>query len=111
MATTQARTVVTAPASARRGEVVELRTLIAHPMETGYRVGSAGQPLARDILRRFECRCDGELVFAADLAPAIAANPYIAFTMRVTKSGTLSFKWEGDNGFSWIETRAFTVTA
>jgi sulfur-oxidizing protein SoxZ len=107
---TAARTVITLPATARRGDVVELRTLIGHPMETGYRVGDGGQVLPRDILRRFECRLDGELVFAADLAPAISANPYIAFTLRATKSGTLSFSWEGDNGFAWTETRPFTVS-
>jgi sulfur-oxidizing protein SoxZ len=107
---TIARTHITVPATARRGDVVELRTLIAHAMETGYRVGDAGQVLPRDILRRFECRLDGELVFAADLAPAISANPYIAFTLRAENSGTLSFKWEGDNGFSWTETRPFNVT-
>src|SRR4030095_12971943 len=81
-----ARTVITVPASAKRGEVIEVRTLIAHPMEAGYRTGAHaradGQVLPRDILRRFECRHDGELVFAADLAPAIAANPYIAFSLR-----------------------------
>jgi sulfur-oxidizing protein SoxZ len=110
MATAAARTVITLPTTARRGEVVELRTLIAHAMETGYRVGDAGQVLPRDILRRFECRLDGELVFAADLAPAISANPYLAFTLQATRSGTLSFAWTGDNGFAWSETRPFTVT-
>lgn len=104
-----ARTVITLPTAVRRGEVVEVRTLIAHPMETGYRSGGDGRPLPRDILRRFECRYDGELVFAADLAPAIAANPYIAFTLRATASGTLSFRWEGDNGFSQVEERRLEV--
>lgn len=107
---TAARTVITLPATARRGDVVELRTLIGHTMETGYRVGDGGQVLPRDILRRFECRLDGELVFAADLAPAISANPYIAFNLRAAKSGTLSFSWQSDNGFAWTETRPFTVT-
>ena len=104
-----ARTVITMPASAKRGEVIEVRTLIAHPMESGYRTGADGQVLPRDILRRFECRHDGELVFAADLAPAIAANPYIAFSLRATSSGTLSFTWKGDKGFSQTEERRLDV--
>ena len=107
---TAARAVITLPASARRGDVVDVRTLVSHAMETGYRTGSDGQPLARDILRRFECRFDGELVFGADLAPAIAANPYLAFSLRATASGTLSFRWDGDNGFSHTETRTLSVT-
>ncbi len=104
-----ARAVITLPSTARRGDVIEVRTLIAHPMETGYRNGADGRPLPRDILRRFECRLDGELVFAADLAPAIAANPYLAFTLRADAGGTLSFTWEGDNGFRHTETRPLAV--
>ena len=105
-----ARTLVTAPRTARRGEVIELRVLIAHPMETGYRPGADGQVLARDLIRRFTCRYDGEVVFAADLYAAVAANPYLAFTTVATRSGTLSFTWEGDKDFAQTESVAITVT-
>jgi sulfur-oxidizing protein SoxZ len=105
-----ARTLITVPAAARRGEVIEIRTLIQHLMETGYRPDAQGAVAPRDILRRFVCAYDGVEVFAMQLAPAIAANPYIAFTTVATHSGTLSFTWTGDNGFSQTETRAITVT-
>jgi sulfur-oxidizing protein SoxZ len=105
-----ARTLIQAPATASRGEVIEIRTLIAHPMETGYRSGTDGRMLPRDIIRRFTCRYDGERVFAADLHPAIAANPYLVFHTIATGSGTLTFTWEGDNGFAQTETHALTVT-
>jgi sulfur-oxidizing protein SoxZ len=105
-----ARTLITMPATARRGEVIEIRTLIAHPMETGYRPGADGKVLARDIIRRLSCRYDGELVFSADMFPAISANPYIAFHTVATVSGTLTFSWEGDNGFSQTETATLAVT-
>jgi len=104
-----ARALITLPASARRGETIEVRTLIAHPMETGYRRDADGQPLPRDLIRRFVCRLDGETVFAAELHAAIAANPYIAFTLRVDGPGTLSFRWEGDNGFVQAESRLLVV--
>lgn len=104
-----ARTLIHAPTSARRGEVVEIRTLIAHPMETGYRAGSDGRTLVRDIIRRFSCRYNGELVFSADLYPAISANPYLAFFVVANASGTLSFSWEGDNGFAQTESAIITV--
>lgn len=106
-----ARALISMPASARRGEVIEIRALIGHVMETGYRPGADGQILKRDILRRFVCRYNGEQVFAAELYPAIAANPYLAFFTLATDSGTLSFTWEGDNGFAQTETMALTVTA
>jgi sulfur-oxidizing protein SoxZ len=104
-----ARTLIHVPTTARKGEVVEIRTLIAHPMETGYRAGSDGRTLPRDIIRRFSCRYNGEVVFSADLYPAISANPYIAFNVVANASGSFSFTWEGDNGFAQTETASITV--
>lgn len=105
-----ARTLITVPATAKRGEVIELRTLIAHPMETGYRPDSEGQVQPRDLIRRFACRYNGELVFSAELFAAVAANPYLAFSTVATASGTISFTWEGDKGFAQTESVAITVT-
>lgn len=105
-----ARALVTVPATAKRGEIVEIRALIGHAMETGYRPGADGQILARDIIRSFSCRYNGEQVFAAQLHPAISANPYIAFFTVATESGTLEFRWEGDHGFTQTETARIAVT-
>jgi sulfur-oxidizing protein SoxZ len=104
-----ARALIHLPAQARRGDVVELRVTIAHPMETGFRSDNEGRVVPRDILRRFTCRLDGEVVFVAQLHPAVAAQPYLAFHLRATRSGTLSFSWEGDNGFAQTETRPLAV--
>ncbi len=105
-----ARTLITAPTSARRGEVITLRTLIAHPMETGYRVDAAGRVVARNIIRRFRCRYNGETVFAAELFAAVAANPLLEFSTVATESGVLEFSWEGDNGFAQSELVNLLVT-
>ncbi len=105
-----ARVLIQVPATARRGEVIELRATIAHPMETGYRPGADGKPVPRDLVRRFTCRYRGETVFVADLHPAIAANPYLAFHTVATESGTIEFEWTGDNGFSQVEKRELQVT-
>jgi len=105
-----ARTLIQLPATARRGEVIEVSALIAHPMETGYRPGTDGRVLPRDIVRRFACRYNGELVLAAELHPAIAANPYLAFHTVATDSGTLEFEWTGDQGFRQVERRPLQVT-
>jgi sulfur-oxidizing protein SoxZ len=104
-----ARALINVPATARAGEVVEIKTLIAHPMETGHRVGPDGRLLPRDIIRRFTCAYDGEVVFGVELHPAVAANPFLVFTTVATVTGTLTFTWEGDNGFSQTETRTLTV--
>jgi sulfur-oxidizing protein SoxZ len=105
-----ALTLIKMPTTARRGEVIEVRTTIGHPMETGYRPGADGKILPRDIIQRFTCHYNDELVFSAELFPAIAANPYIAFHTVATASGTLRFNWEGDHGFRHTQDVAFQVT-
>ena len=104
-----ARALIKLPDTATPGEVIEIRALIQHPMETGYRPGPNGTILPRDIIRRFTCAYDGEVIFAAELHPAIAANPFLSFTTTATRSGPVTFTWEGDNGFSQTETATLTV--
>lgn len=103
------RALINMPATAKRGEVLEIKALISHPMETGYRPGADGRVLPRDIIRRFVCAYNGEEVFRADLHPAMSANPYIAFSTVATESGTLTFIWAGDNGFAHTETVKIAV--
>jgi sulfur-oxidizing protein SoxZ len=109
-----ARALVTMPKAAARGEIIEIRTLIAHPMETGYRAGMDGAIQPRNLIRRFSCRyfdgVDDVLVFSADLFPAIAANPFISFSTIATASGKLRFEWSGDNGFVQTESVDLVVT-
>jgi sulfur-oxidizing protein SoxZ len=105
-----ARTLINAPASARRGEVIEIRATIGHPMETGFRPGEDGRIVPRNIIQLFSCRYNGELVFSAEMFSAVSANPYIAFHTLATDSGKLELSWEGDNGFKQTESIALTVT-
>lgn len=104
------RALVRLPASVRPGEIVEVRLLLQHPMETGFRPGADGRTVARNIVQRVEAHFEGERVFAAELSPAIAANPYLAFPLRATTSGTLVVSIEGDNGLAQRETAVLTVT-
>jgi sulfur-oxidizing protein SoxZ len=104
-----ARVLINAPRTAQRGQVFEIKTLIQHPMETGYRPGASGEVLPRDIVRRFACAYNGEEVFAAELSPAIAANPFFSFATVATESGALTFTWTGDNGFHQTEVRPISV--
>ena len=104
-----ARVVVNLPQRARRGEIIEIRTLAAHAMETGFRRTQLGEPVPRDIITRFTCSYNGVEVFSADLHPAVAANPLIAFSTVATESGTLEFRWTGDNGYAAAHTAAITV--
>ena len=110
-----ARTLITVPKAAKAGDIIEIKALVQHPMETGYRRSGDGDMLPRDLIRAFACRFvaganpagaadAGELVFAATFHAAIAANPYLSFNFRAASSGTLIFAWEGDKGFAQRET-------
>ena len=97
------------PATARRGEIIEIRTLIAHAMETGFRRTQFGTVVPRDIIRLFVCTYNGVEIFRAELHPAISANPFIAFSTVATESGTIAFRWSGDNGYSATASARITV--
>jgi sulfur-oxidizing protein SoxZ len=98
-----ARAVVTVQPVAKRGEIVEIKTLAQHAMETGFRRTQTGETIPRDIIRTFTCTYNGVEVCHVDLHPAIAANPLIAFNTVATESGTLQFRWVGDNGYTVTE--------
>ena len=104
-----ARVLINFPPHAKRGEIIEIKTLIQHPMETGYRLDSKGAVIPRDIISRFTCAYNGDEVFRAELFPAISANPFIAFSMVATESGELVFSWIDDNGQIQSEIRQITV--
>ena len=103
------RVVINVPKQAKRGEVIEIRTLAAHVMETGFRRTQLGELIPRDIIRTLVCTYNGVEIFRADLHPAVAANPLITFNTVATESGTLEFRWTGDNGFSASQTAAIKV--
>ena len=103
------RAIVNVPASARRGEIIEIKALVAHDMETGFRRTEQGALIPRDIITQFVCTYNGAEVFRAELHPAISANPYFAFAMRAVESGAVVCKWTGDNGYSHSESVAITV--
>ncbi|HJQ57373.1 MAG TPA: thiosulfate oxidation carrier complex protein SoxZ [Vineibacter sp.] len=102
---------VNVPATARRGESFEIKTLVSHRMETGFRPGSTGALVPRDIIQRFTCTYGGAVVFDLALSPAVAANPLIAFMVRAIDSGPIVLRWTGDNGFSLERTVSITVEA
>ena len=105
----RSRSLIHLPATPRRGEPFEVRATLGHAMENGLRPDNYGNVVPRNLVTRFECRLDGVLVFSADLYPAIAANPYLAFWVRADGPATLRFEWLGDNGFAHVETRALAV--
>ena len=98
------------PAKAKRGDVVEIRALVQHVMETGYRRDEVGKLIPRDIIKEFLCTFNGEEVLRAELQPAIAANPFLTFSMRATQSGTIEFRWTDEKGAVHQESAKIAVS-
>jgi sulfur-oxidizing protein SoxZ len=101
---------IKAPSSAGRGELIEIKTLVSHPMESGQRKDKDGNLIPRKILNTFACSFNGRPVFGATLEPAISANPYLAFYMRAMEGGTLEFTWVDDDGSRHTATHALSVS-
>jgi sulfur-oxidizing protein SoxZ len=87
---------ISVPPENRRGEPFEVRISIRHPMETGYRTNEFGEHVARNVIRRFNCRYNGTPVLAVRVTSGIAANPYFRFFITARESGTLDFEWVDD---------------
>ena len=97
------------PESAKAGDVIEIKTLISHVMETGQRKESDGKPIPRFIINAFTATFAGAEVFKAELHPGISANPYLAFYMRVPGPGEFEFTWTDDNGVKVSEKAKLNV--
>jgi sulfur-oxidizing protein SoxZ len=100
---------VAMPATARKGDIVEIKALIRHPMETGYRVDSVGRPIPRHIIERFTATYAGVEVFRMDLTQGVAANPFIAFSTLATETGELVFAWHDSKGDVFTVRRKLAV--
>jgi sulfur-oxidizing protein SoxZ len=95
--------------SVPRGKPFEVRIIVRHAMETGYRTDESGKSIPRNVIRTFLCRYNGEPVFSARLTSGIAANPYLRFFVTAKESGQLAFEWVDDNGVRGSDTATLTV--
>lgn len=91
------------PDSAKVGDVIEVKTLISHVMETGQRKDNAGKTIPRNIIHTFTAKFAGKDVFTAKLAPGTSSNPFISFFMKVPGPGEFEFSWAGDENFAVTE--------
>jgi len=104
------RTSITMPNTVKRGSIIEIRAIAQHDMESGFRYTESGKLVPRDIIRVFTCRYNDVEVFKADFYPGIGANPLIIFTTLAVDSGTLEFKWVGDDGYEAVNQAQITVS-
>ncbi|MAS06217.1 MAG: thiosulfate oxidation carrier complex protein SoxZ [Ahrensia sp.] len=100
---------VKVPKSASAGEVITIKTLISHPMESGQRKDNDGNPIPRQIINKFTCEFNGQAVFSCDIDPAVSANPYLEFTAKVNEAGTFKFTWVDDDGSVYTDEKEIAL--
>ncbi len=98
------------PATAKKGEIIEIKTLVQHPMEPGYRRDNEGRAVPRDIIATLTVQYAGFEIFKCEMQPGTAANPYVAFSTIATVTGELVFTWIDEKGAATTEKRKLTVT-
>ena len=103
------RVLLNVPKQVKKGEPFDVKLLISHPMESGQRRDEMGQPIPRDIINSFVCTYNDQEVLRAELFPAIAANPFLAFSVVADASGTLVMTFVDDEGKAQTETAEVVV--
>lgn len=98
------------PAMAKKGDVITIKTLISHPMDSGFAKDSSGKVVPREIINTFTCSYNGKQIMKMGLQPAISSNPFIAFDVKVEQSGTFDFTWIDDNGQTYKDSASITVS-
>ena len=100
---------VKVPKSAKAGEVIVVKTLISHDMESGQRKDSKGEIIPRSIINRFTCEFNGKPVIDITLEPAISTNPYFEFEAMVPEAGDFKFTWYDDDGSVYEDSKAIAI--
>ena len=98
------RVLLNIPKQVRKNEPFDVKLLISHPMESGQRRDAVGLAIPRDIINLLVCTLNGEEVLRMNLFPAIAANPFIAFSVIADRSGPLAINFTDDHGTTQTET-------
>jgi len=97
------------PPTAKRGEVIEIRIAIQHPMETGFRYDNSGRAIPKNVINLLVVRYNGTEIFRAEMGSGIAANPFLQFFTVAEASGEFDFEWVDDNGNRGMERAAISV--
>ena len=100
---------VQVPEEVKRGEAIEIRVAIQHPMETGFRFDLMGRAVPKNVINNLSVRYNGSEVFRAEMGSGIAANPYLQFYTVAEASGEFVFEWMDDAGLRGAERASITI--
>jgi len=71
-----------------KNNVLTVRAIIRHPMETGFRVDkTSGKLIPAHFIKLVTARLNGEAIFSCDWSRAVSKNPYLSFMFEGAKTG------------------------
>lgn len=89
---------IQAPKEVKRGDVFEVRIIIQHPMETGFRRDEVGRAIPMNVIHALSATLAGKPLLSATFSSGVAANPYLQFHAKANESGTLEVTWTDQAG-------------
>ena len=98
------------PDNISSGQVVKVRMLIQHPMDTGYLQDFSGKLVPRNVIQWLTCTLGGQEVFRVETSSGVSANPYFEFFVRATQTAEFKIEWTDDNGAKGQHLQIFNVT-
>ncbi len=98
------------PRKAKKGQIIQVKTTIGHPMETGWRKDKNGKVVAKNRIEKFICEHAGKTVFSADFFSGVSINPYLSFYAKALESGTFDCTWIEDTGKKFTKSAKIKVS-
>ena len=85
-----------------KGDVVTVKALVKHPMETGLRKNKkTGKMIPAHFIQHVKCENNGKSVLDAQWGASISKNPYISFKFKdANKGDTFKLTWTDNTGKS-----------
>ena len=86
------------PASIHRGDVIDVRALVEHPMATGLFRNAQGNPIPahfiHDVSVTYGDREAAHFVWSS----GISRDPFVEFSLRADREAPLTFTWKDNKG-------------
>ena len=85
-----------------KGDVVSVKALIRHPMETGLRKNKkTGKKIPEHFIQNIKCEAAGKVVIDAQWAGSVSKNPYLSFKFKgAVKGDVMKLSWTDNTGKS-----------
>ena len=82
-----------------KGDVVDVRVLMGHPMETGQRKDGSGNIVPRHFIQEVVVRVGGKVALEGEISQAVSRNPVFSFRLKgVAKGDKLEISWLDNKG-------------